>query len=175
MDYAQTREIIERSGFISDDDMAYVQDNIEHLQAVWESRQIYRTDTEMRVSVLNDTKFPTPASKYWQCVREQSGFYSSLVTDSFTHRRAKVKLQRKQQKLDKCEDPLKAELLRIDMEEIQFQLLHTAVQAKDRVREIRLWDTLMQECIEAEEFDTADVNTHQLISYLYRWHEQLKG
>ena len=36
----------------------------------WQKKQIFRTETEMRVSVLNDAKHPTNASKYWQSVRE---------------------------------------------------------------------------------------------------------
>ncbi len=34
----------------------------------WRKRQVFRTETEMRLSVLNDGKHPTPASKYWQAV-----------------------------------------------------------------------------------------------------------
>ena len=32
----------------------------------WRKKQIFRTETEMRISVLNDAKHPTDASKYWQ-------------------------------------------------------------------------------------------------------------
>ena len=31
----------------------------------WKKKQIFRTETEMRISVLNDAKHPTDASKYW--------------------------------------------------------------------------------------------------------------
>ena len=41
----------------------------EELKDTWIKKQVYRTETEMRVSVLNDAKFPTNAGKYWQCVR----------------------------------------------------------------------------------------------------------
>ena len=37
-------------------------------------KQMWRTDTEARFSVLNDAKHPTNASKYWQAVKEQSVF-----------------------------------------------------------------------------------------------------
>ena len=43
----------------------------EELTDTWTKKQIFRTETEMRVSVLNDGKHPTQASKYWQSVREQ--------------------------------------------------------------------------------------------------------
>ena len=43
----------------------------EELANNWQKKQIFRTETEMRISVLNDAKHPTNASKYWQSVREQ--------------------------------------------------------------------------------------------------------
>ena len=63
-------------------------------------RQMFRTETEMRFSVLNDGKHPTKASKYWQSVREQGVFIENLHTLSFEYRRNLVKLKRKQQKLE---------------------------------------------------------------------------
>ena len=38
------------------------------LRDTWTKKQIFRTETEMRFSVLNDYKYPTKAAKYWQCV-----------------------------------------------------------------------------------------------------------
>ena len=38
----------------------------EELTDTWTKKQIFRTETEMRISVLNDGKHPTQASKYWQ-------------------------------------------------------------------------------------------------------------
>ena len=41
----------------------------DELTDTWTKKQIFRTETEMRISVLNDCKHPTAASKYWQSVR----------------------------------------------------------------------------------------------------------
>jgi hypothetical protein len=57
------------------------------LQRVFEVKQVWRTETEMRYSVLNDVSHPTPASKYWQCVREQDVFFSNLVQLSCDYQR----------------------------------------------------------------------------------------
>ena len=46
------------------------------LQRVFQVKQIWRTETEMKYSVLNDIHFPPPAAKYFQCVREQDAFFS---------------------------------------------------------------------------------------------------
>jgi len=48
------------------------------LQETFIKTQVHRTRTEMEVSVLNDLKHPTHASKYWQAMREQSSFYSRI-------------------------------------------------------------------------------------------------
>ena len=82
----------------------------EELSAIWTKKLMFRTETEMQFSVLNDAKYPTKAAKYWQCVREQNVFLENLMTLSFDYRRAEVKIKRLHEKLDKEEDPLKKEL-----------------------------------------------------------------
>ena len=42
------------------------------LRDTWTKKQVFRTETEMRMSVLQDMKYPTKAAKYWQCVRAVS-------------------------------------------------------------------------------------------------------
>ena len=44
------------------------------LRDTWTKKQVFRTETEMRMSVLQDMKYPTKAAKYWQCFREQNVF-----------------------------------------------------------------------------------------------------
>ena len=50
----------------------------EELADNWQKKQIFRTETEMRISVLNDAKHPTNASKYWQSVREQGAMVRQI-------------------------------------------------------------------------------------------------
>ena len=70
-------------------------------------RQMFRTETEMRFSVLNDGKHPTKASKYWQSVREQGVFIENLHTLSFEYRRNLVKLKKKEKQLETITDEFK--------------------------------------------------------------------
>ena len=124
----------------------------------------FRTETEMRMSVLQDAKYPTKASKYWQCVREQNVFLENLMSLSFDARRNEVKLKRLEEKLLKEEDPLKRELLQIDIDEKTYSVANMQLVARDRMREIKLWSVLKKEFDDGS-FDTQDVNTHQLDSY----------
>jgi hypothetical protein len=136
----------------------------DELRDTWTKKQMFRTETEMQFSVLNDAKYPTKAAKYWQCVREQNVFLENLMQLSFDYRRAEVKQKRIQEKLDKEEDPLKKELLQIDVDEKIYQKASMQLVARDRMREIKLWSKFKKKFDDGS-FDTKNVNTHQLNSY----------
>ena len=134
------------------------------LRDTWTKKQVFRTETEMRMSVLQDAKYPTKASKYWQCVREQNVFLENLMSLSFDARRNEVKLKKLKQKLETEEDQLKRELIQIDIDEKTYSVANMQLVARDRMREIKLWSVLKKEFNDGS-FDDKDVNSHQLDSY----------
>ena len=134
------------------------------LRDTWTKKQVFRTETEMRFSVLNDFKYPTKAAKYWQCVREQNVYLENLMTLSFDYRRNDAKIKQLEKKLDKETDEYKKELYQIDLDEKIFYKAGMELTAKDRMREIKLWSQLKKENDDGS-FDTQNVNTHQLDSY----------
>ena len=134
------------------------------LRDTWTKKQVFRTETEMRISVLQDAKYPTKASKYWQCVREQNVFLENLMSLSFDARRNEVKLKKLKQKLETEKDPIKLELLQIDIDEKTYGVANMQLVARDRMREIKLWSSLKKEFDDGS-FNTTDVNRHQLDSY----------
>ena len=134
------------------------------LRDTWTKKQVFRTETEMRFSVLNDFKYPTKASKYWQCVREQNVYLENLMSLSFDYRRNDVKIKRLEKKLAEETDELKKELYQIDLDEKIYARANMQLTAKDRMREIRLWSKIKKENDDGS-FDTQNVNTHQLESY----------
>ena len=56
---------------------------VDELRDTWSKKQMFRTETEARFSVLQDNRYPTKAAKYWQCVREQSSYLDNLMALSF--------------------------------------------------------------------------------------------
>jgi len=134
------------------------------LRDTWTKKQVFRTETEMRMSVLQDAKYPTKASKYWQCVREQNVFLENLMTLSFECRRSEAKIKWLEKKVDTEKDDYKLEKYKIDLDEARYGLANMQLVARDRMREIKLWSTLKKEFDDGS-FDTQDVNRHQLDSY----------
>ena len=134
------------------------------LRDTWTKKQMFRTQTEMQFSVLNDAKYPTKAAKYWQCVREQNVFLENLMSLSFDYRRNEVKIKRLEKKLAEETDELKIELAQIDLDEKRYAKASMQLTARDRMREIKLW-SMYKKKYDDGSFDTKDVNTHQLHSY----------
>ena len=134
------------------------------LRDTWTKKQVFRTETEMRMSVLQDMKYPTKAAKYWQCVREQNVFLENLMSLSFDCRRSEAKLKWLEKKIETEKDEYKLEKYKIDLDEARYGLANMQLVARDRMREIKLWSALKKEFNDGS-FDTKDVNRHQLESY----------
>jgi len=137
---------------------------IGELRDTWNKKQIFRTETEMRMSVLQDYKYPTKASKYWQCVREQNVFLEQLMELSFRYRRDAAKIKRLEKKLQEETDEYKKELYQIDLDEKRFNQASAELVAKDRMRELKMWSKIKKELNDGS-FDDKNVNTHQMNSY----------
>ena len=163
------KELIEKeapnlNNLLDPEDVKQFKGLTEELRDTWTKKQMFRTETEMSFSVLNDAKYPTKAAKYWQCVREQNVFLENLMSLSFDYRRTEVKIKRLQEKLDNESHPLKKELIQIDIDEKIYNKASMQLVARDRMREIKLWSKFKKKFDDGS-FDTKDVNTHQLHSY----------
>ena len=142
----------------------------EELADNWNKKQIFRTETEMRVGVLNDGKFPTVASKYWQSVREMSAHFDALMGLSFDMRRANIerlKLEKKMKEAIELGDELEIMSLQIDLDQNLYGKACMEQVAHDRVREIQTWSKIKTE-LDDNTFDIQNVNTHQAESLHHR-------
>ena len=139
------------------------------LRDTWTKKQMFRTQTEMEFSVLNDAKYPTNAAKYWQCVREQSSYLDNLMALSFDYRRNDAKIKYLEKKIDNETDEYKLTKYEIDLDEARFGKASMEKTAKHRMREIKMWSKLKLEFNDGS-FNDKDVNEHQLESYtrMYR-------
>ena len=144
---------------------------IPELQDTWHKKQMFRTETEMRFSVLSDNKYPTKAAKYWQSVREQNTHFENLVHLSFDARKNEVEIKKLQRDIKKEKDPLEVELKQIELEEKIYGKAQMELVAKHRMREVATWSKLKKE-FDDNNFDKKDVNTHQAHSYMLRLQHQ---
>ena len=163
------KELIEKeapnlNNLLEPEDVSVFKEMTEELRDTWTKKQMFRTETEMSFSVLNDAKYPTKAAKYWQCVREQNVFLENLMSLSFDYRRNDAKIKWLEKKLKKETDEYKKECYEIDLDEKRYNKASMQLVARDRIREIKLWSKFKNKFDDGS-FDTKNVNTHQLHSY----------
>ena len=144
---------------------------VPELQDNWVKRQMFRTETEMRFSVLSDNKYGNNAAKYWQSVREQNTHFENLMHLSFDYRKNDVEIKKLQREIKKEKDPLEKELKQIELEEKFYRRANMELVAKARMREISSWSKLKKEFNDGK-FDDKNVNTHQAESYMHRLEQQ---
>jgi len=144
---------------------------IPELQDTWMKKQMFRTETEMRFSVLSDNKYPTKAAKYWQSVREQNTHFENLVHLSFDARKNEVEIEKLQRDLKKEKDPIEKKMKQIELEEKLYGKAQMELVAKHRMREVATWSKLKKE-FDDNNFDKEDVNSHQAHSYMLRLQHQ---
>ena len=144
---------------------------IPELKDTWKKKQVFRTETEMRFSVLSDNKYPTRAAKYWQCVREQNTHFENLMHLSFDARKNDVEIEKLRIKIKEEKNKLEKQLLQIELEQKIYGKAGMELVAKHRMREVATWSKLKKEFHDGS-FDDRDVNTHQAQSYKIRLEHQ---
>jgi hypothetical protein len=146
---------------------------VDELRDTWDKKQVFRTETEARFSVLQDNRYPTLAAKYWQCVREQASYLDNLMTLSFDYRRNEAKIKWLEKKIESEKDEYKLTKYEIDLDEAKFGKASMEKTAKHRLREIKMWSKLKGEFNNGS-FNDKDVNEHQLESYGRQYAEKAK-
>ena len=168
-DKKDIKELIQReepnlNNLLEKEDLSAFKGMVDELRDTWSKKQMFRTETEARFSVLQDNRYPTKAAKYWQCVREQSTYLDNLMSLSFEYRRNDAKIKWLEGKIEKEEDEYKSTKYQIDLDEARFGKASMEKVARHRMREIKMWSKLKKEFNDGS-FNDKDVNQHQLESY----------
>ena len=167
------KEIPNLNNLLNVEDLNNFKAMTEELRDTWTKKQMFRTETEARFSVLQDNRYPTKASKYWQCVREQSTYLDNLMTLSFDYRRNDAKIKYLEKKIANEKDEYKLTKYEIDLDECRFGKASMEKTAKHRMREIGMWSGLKKEFNDGS-FNDQDVNQHQLESYGLHYAQKAK-
>ena len=128
----KSMNVVKSANILTEDDLQIITELSAELSNTFQTAQVFRTQTEAEISVLNDIKFPTPDAKYWQSIREQNVHFGELVRLSFNYRRNDVEIA-KLESIIKSAKGYDREMLQIDLEEKQFNRIEMERVAKDRI------------------------------------------
>ena len=155
-------EIIQDANILKESDWNSLTKIKSELAQTWETVQVFRTRTEMIVSVLNDMKHPTPDSKYWQAVREQNVMFDELVNLSYEYRKKIVEVKKLTRDIEESKDDLDIELKKIEIEQTEWHLRNMEKIAHSRIREVLEWSKIKGQLVSQLTYGDKDVNAHQL-------------
>jgi len=164
--------IIENSSILNMEDLTKIQGMKTELLDVFEKAQTFRTPTEMRISVLDDIRHPTPDSKYWQAVREQNVMFQELVMLSYEYRKNAIEIKKLLRDLDNESDDLECELIQVEIEKKTFISKNQERTANGRIQEIIEWHVIKEDIAPQLAAGVNNVDNHQLISYATAWINQ---
>jgi hypothetical protein len=155
-------EIIKGSKILEKADFQGLDEIKEELLKTWSTAQVFRTKTEMVVSVLGDVKRPTPDAKYWQAVREQNVMFEELVSLSYEYRKKAVEIKKTQRDINNSVDDLDKELKEIEVEQMTWHMKNMEKVAHARIREVMEWSDIKKGLLPQMKYGDMDVNEHQL-------------
>ena len=182
-------KVITSTPLFNESEKKQLLDVSENMEKAHQNSQVFRTDTEVRISVLNDIKFPTPASKYYQALREMNVHQSELVNLLYDYESKKqdikileADIMKFQEKLDesnkeheKIRWKARVEQKKIEINKEAFMLKNMKRTADGRKQEVLQWDKIIKELepilLEAN-IPTDNVDSHQKLSYAMRFIRQ---
>lgn len=159
--------VVDSSGLFTKEQSQDLASLREEISAAWDNQVVWRTFTEANYSVLNDIKFPTPASKYHQATREQLVFYEQTILLSFDYREKQIDLAETLEKLEGSEGYEK-QRLEVKRDRLLFEIEGMKIQAKDRIRELKMWSEI-KSGLDDGSFDTKNKDTDELIHLTVRY------
>ena len=160
--------------FLSENDTGAYTQLIEELKNNYDKDLMFRTEVEMRFSVLDDGRHPTRGSKYWQSVKEQNSHMLGLMNNSFDYRENEIEIKKIKRKLETEEDELEIEMLNLELDKKMWTRRNTTFEGKHRIREITAWSKIKKE-LDNGSFSTNNVEEHQLESYQKMYQNKAKS
>jgi len=169
---------LEQSGLLAHNDTNILKNIDTELISALQKSQMFRPKYLMEVSVLEDVRFPTPDSKYWQAVLERNVMFQNLCFLYFDYKEKLVDIKIKDAEILNLVEThtelsnAQAEKLNIQKDRFKMQTEFIKKEARERVREIRDWTEIIRKLEPEMKYSKDNPEEHMPESYLIRFAEQ---
>ena len=167
---------IKSSGVLDSKDASIIDKNEKELEKAHNTNQHYRTETEMKASVL--AKYPSIEAKWWQSVREETMMLDNLTANSIDFMIKSGELELLKIELSEFDDSIihkaKKKIKEAEIMMKKLQIFKVQQEAHYRAVEIKHWEKIKKKLaknIKAELME--DVELHQKESYKTKWEREI--
>ena len=162
-------QIIDESKMLASKEIQSLSSVAKSIDEGFARRQRFRPKFLMETSVLNNMKFPTPDSKFWQCNVERDTHFRNLVMLSFDYREKLADIKILEEELIVCESVGLQMKKQVQLERENAALLYMRREAQERVREVMGWSEIMDELEPQLKYDPNDVEAHMPEAFAIRF------
>ena len=131
-------------GLVTDEDVVRLTDSLAVIADAYRNDVMFRTETQMRVSVLNDTRHPTDASKLAQAYRECAVHATELFELACEYHKKLIDLEEEEDNIE-WRDGFDRRRHEVEITRLKFHLSQMSKTAHHRIREINTWRQIIQE------------------------------
>ena len=162
---------IDESGMLTPENIQAIQTVTKSVEAGFKRRQRFRPRFLMETAVLNDMKFPTPDSKFWQCTVERDTHFRNLVMLSFDYREKLADIEILEEELTNRKPVSGGRVIKmqVQIERERMLLVYMKKEAEERVREIMNWSEIMDKLEPDLKYDPEDIEAHMPEAYAIRY------
>lgn len=168
-------QIIEGAAMLPTSTTASIAAITEQIETGFRVRQRFRPRYLMEVSVLNNMKFPTVDSKYWQCNVERDTHFRNLVMLSFDYREKEADIAILEDEIKHTDLDARVTKLTIQIERERTTLIYMRKEAEERAREILNWTEIMDDLRPQLKHSDTDPEEHMPDAYTARFAHELNA
>jgi len=175
---------------VKPEDIDYLQKHGGGFQERFVKRAFFRSDFEMRYGVLSNNEHPTPDSKYWQAIGEQAVHVQEFISIGYEYKKLLADIEYTQAQIEDFEYQLsndfehnferkkieaKLKKKQVQLQEKQFGLVLQRKTAKERIKEIKNWDKIIDELKPQVKHGLDDFEKHHAERYMMRYGQRLQN
>lgn len=186
-EFATTLDILKGVDLVKADDFDYLMEHREQYQERLRTRSMFRSKFEMEASVLSNDVHPTPDSKYWQAIGEQAVMVEQLIQLSYDNAKLQADIDIAVAELERLEEKMseatkswakkkyeaRIRKTKIQIEQLQLGDIMQRKTAKERMREVRDWEGLIEALVPQLEFGTEDFAASHPKRYALRYRRKM--
>lgn len=135
---------------LKQEDVAFLQENSEHLTKIMHSTHMWRTD-EQKKQIINDFHFPTIHAKFHQSMLEQKVQFDQTMYLAKDFEIKKLEIEELECDIEELGDSKRDDIKRrkysIELQFKQYELKQLQIAMNYRMKEIRGWQSIQEDLL----------------------------